>query len=100
MTATAGQWVEERTPARTSSSRKNYTPVSQRHPRLRDILGSAAKVGAGDAAYRASRVALQVHGAIGYTREHDLSLWITKVRALVGAWGTAAFHRRRVLENL
>lgn len=67
-------------------------------PSPRDV--SAAKVGAGDAAYRASRVALQVHGAIGYTREHDLSLWITKVRALVGAWGTAAFHRRRVLENL
>jgi alkylation response protein AidB-like acyl-CoA dehydrogenase len=64
----------------------------------RDV--SAAKVAAGDAAYRASRVALQVHGAIGYTREHDLSLWITRVRALVGAWGTPSFHRRRVLESL
>ena len=61
---------------------------------------SAAKVAAGDAAYLASRVALQVHGAIGYTREYDLSLWITKVRALVGAWGTPAFHRARVLESL
>jgi alkylation response protein AidB-like acyl-CoA dehydrogenase len=64
----------------------------------RDV--SAAKVAAGDAAYLASRVALQVHGAIGYTREHDLSLWITKVRALVGAWGTPSFHRGRVLEAL
>jgi alkylation response protein AidB-like acyl-CoA dehydrogenase len=64
----------------------------------RDV--SAAKVAAGDAAYLASRVALQVHGAIGYTREYDLSLWITKVRALVGAWGTPAFHRARVLEAL
>ncbi len=62
----------------------------------RDV--SAAKVAAGDAAYLASRVALQVHGAIGYTSEYDLSLWITKVRALVGAWGTPAFHRARVLE--
>ena len=41
-----------------------------------------------------------MHGAIGYTRELDLSLWITKVRALVGAWGTPAFHRARVLEAL
>ncbi|MQA24103.1 MAG: acyl-CoA dehydrogenase [Micromonosporaceae bacterium] len=64
----------------------------------RDI--SAAKVAAGDAAYRAARVALQVHGAIGYTAEHDLSLWLTKVRALVSAWGTSRWHRTRVREAL
>lgn len=61
---------------------------------------SVAKVAAGDAAYLASRTALQVHGAVGYTRELDLSLWITKVRALVGAWGTPAHHRSRVLAAL
>ena len=61
---------------------------------------SAAKVAAGDAAYLASRTALQVHGAIGYTREFDLSLWILKVRALLGAWGTPAEHRARILESL
>ena len=61
---------------------------------------SAAKVMAGDAAYLASRTALQVHGAIGYTRELDLSLWMLKTRALVGAWGTPASHRARVLESL
>ena len=66
--------------------------------RSRDV--SAAKVAAGDAAYLASRVALQVHGAIGYTAELDLSLWILKVRALVTAWGTPAFHRSRVLAAL
>jgi alkylation response protein AidB-like acyl-CoA dehydrogenase len=64
----------------------------------RDV--SAAKVAVSDAAYLASRVALQVHGAIGYTQEFDLSLWITKVRALVGAWGTPAYHRGRVLDAL
>ncbi|MEO5652712.1 MAG: acyl-CoA dehydrogenase family protein [Marmoricola sp.] len=58
---------------------------------------SAAKIAAADAAYLAARVGLQVHGAIGYTLEFDLSLWITKVRALVAAWGTTAFHRDRVL---
>jgi len=66
--------------------------------RGRDV--SAAKVACADAAYLASRAALQVHGAVGYTAELDLSLWITKVRALVGAWGTSAFHRARVLESL
>lgn len=61
---------------------------------------SAAKVAAGDAAYRASRTGLQVHGAIGYTQELDLSLWLTKIRALVTAWGTPAFHRSRILQQL
>ncbi|WP_116110359.1 acyl-CoA dehydrogenase family protein [Amycolatopsis ruanii] len=61
----------------------------------RDV--SAAKVKAGDAAYLAARTALQVHGAIGYTAEHDLGLRLTKVRALIGAWGDGGFHRERVL---
>ncbi|MDO3394644.1 acyl-CoA dehydrogenase family protein [Nocardioides sp. SOB44] len=61
---------------------------------------SAAKLAAADAAYLAARVALQVHGAVGYTLELDLSLWITKVRALVAAWGTTAYHRDRVLAAL
>lgn len=66
--------------------------------RARDV--SAAKVACGEAAYVAARTGLQVHGAIGYTRELDLSLWILKTRALVSAWGTPAFHRSRVLEAL
>lgn len=61
---------------------------------------SAAKVACGDAAYRAARTGLQVHGAIGYTAEFDLSIWLTKVRALVGAWGTAAQHRGVILDSL
>jgi len=61
----------------------------------RDV--SAAKVACTDAAYRAARTALQVHGAIGYTAEYDLALWLTKVRALTSAWGTQRFHRDRVL---
>jgi hypothetical protein len=61
---------------------------------------SAAKVAASDAAYRAARTALQVHGAIGYTAEHDLGVWLLKVRALVGAWGGTGFHRDRILQRL
>ncbi|GAB2843912.1 acyl-CoA dehydrogenase [Actinocorallia aurea] len=61
----------------------------------RDV--SAAKVAASDAAYLAARTSLQVHGAIGYTEEHDLGLWLTGIRALVSAWGTPAAHRARIL---
>jgi alkylation response protein AidB-like acyl-CoA dehydrogenase len=62
----------------------------------RDV--SAAKVACADAAARAARAALQVHGAIGYTEEHDLSLWLLKVRALIPAWGTQSEHRARILQ--
>lgn len=62
----------------------------------RDV--AAARVAAADAAYLAARTALQVHGAIGYTAEYDLGLWITKVRALQSAWGTQAEHRATVLD--
>jgi alkylation response protein AidB-like acyl-CoA dehydrogenase len=67
---------------------------------LGEVPASAAKVAAGDAAYLASRTGLQVHGAIGYTQEFDLSLWLTKIRALVTAWGTPSYHRGRVLDGL
>jgi alkylation response protein AidB-like acyl-CoA dehydrogenase len=67
------------------------TPVAVRG---RDV--SMAKAYASDAATRAARVALQVHGAIGYTWEHDLHLWMKRSWALAGAWGDAAWHRRRV----
>ncbi len=62
----------------------------------RDV--SAAKVACGEAAHLAARTGLQVHGAVGYTAEHDVGLRLTKVRALVAAWGTTAFHRARVLD--
>ena len=61
---------------------------------------SAAKVAATDAARLAARAALQVHGAIGYTQELDLHLWLTKVQALANAWGTQAGHRTRILAAL
>jgi alkylation response protein AidB-like acyl-CoA dehydrogenase len=61
----------------------------------RDV--SAAKVACGAAAARAARTALQVHGAIGCTAEHDAGIYLTKVQALVPAWGSQARHRSRVL---
>ncbi len=67
---------------------------------LDEIDVSAARLAAGDAAYLASRVGLQVHGAIGYTAEFDLSVWLTKIRALVTAWGTPDFHRGRLAQQL
>jgi alkylation response protein AidB-like acyl-CoA dehydrogenase len=64
----------------------------------RDV--SAAKAAASEAALLAARASLQTHGAIGFTQEHDLSLWLLRVQALRSAWGTPEEHRRRVLEAL
>jgi alkylation response protein AidB-like acyl-CoA dehydrogenase len=61
---------------------------------------SAARVLANTAAHRAARSALQVHGAIGYTWECDLHLWMKKVWALQAAWGDTNWHRRRVSRYL
>ncbi|MFF1352618.1 acyl-CoA dehydrogenase family protein [Streptomyces sp. NPDC058297] len=58
---------------------------------------AAAKVAAGEASYAAARAALQLHGAIGYTQELDLSLWLRKARPLRDAWGAPAACRARVL---
>ncbi|GGN82942.1 putative acyl-CoA dehydrogenase FadE [Actinoplanes lobatus] len=61
---------------------------------------SAAKVACGEAARLAARVALQVHGAVGYTREHGLWRWLGLVRVLDLAWGTPSWHRARILTGL
>ena len=58
---------------------------------------AAAKVTACEAAYRTARTALQLHGAIGYTAEYDLSLWLTKARALRTSWGSPGECRAAVL---
>ncbi|WP_181805065.1 acyl-CoA dehydrogenase family protein [Streptomyces shenzhenensis] len=60
---------------------------------------AAAKLSACEAAHAAARAALQLHGAIGYTAEYELSLWLTKARALRGAWGAPEDCRRDVLEG-
>ena len=60
---------------------------------------AAAKVTACEAAYRTARTALQLHGAIGYTAEYDLSLWLTKARALRTAWGSPDECRDTVLSG-
>jgi alkylation response protein AidB-like acyl-CoA dehydrogenase len=57
---------------------------------------SMAKVYASEAALAASRSALQCHGAIGYSYEHDLHLFMKRAWALAAAWGDASWHRARV----
>ena len=61
---------------------------------------SMAKALASDAAYRVSRVCLQAHGAMGYTVEYDLHLFMKRTWALTKDWGTAEQHRARIAEEI
>ena len=47
-----------------------------------------------------ARLALQCHGAIGYSFEHDLHLWMKRAWALAASLGDAAWHRARVATAL
>jgi alkylation response protein AidB-like acyl-CoA dehydrogenase len=57
---------------------------------------SLAKIYAGQAAKFVAKQALQVHGAIGYTIECDLHMWMKRAWALAAAHGDAAHHRERI----
>ena len=57
---------------------------------------SHAKVSATDAAMLTAETAIQVHGAMGYTYEVDLHFWMKRSWALAGAWGSRAFHLKRI----
>jgi alkylation response protein AidB-like acyl-CoA dehydrogenase len=80
--------------ARPAISRAAWSFTNDPANRARDV--SMAKCLASDAAQKAARSALQVHGAIGYTWECDLQLFMKKAWALIPAWGNAQHHRRRV----
>jgi len=84
--------------ARPAVYRAAWSVAHDEPTRSRDV--SMAKAFASDALDTTARVSLQVHGAIGYTWEHDLHLWMKKGWTLASAWGDAAWHRRRVSDWL
>jgi len=64
------------------------------------VAASMAKAAASDAAGVVARQALQCHGAIGYTVEHDLHLFMKRTWAHTEDWGSAAWHRERIARRL
>lgn len=74
--------------------RAAYSMTHDSPDRSRDV--SMAKIYAAEAAHLAGRVALQCHGAIGYTVEADLHLYLKRSWALEPLWGDVTWHRDRV----
>ena len=66
----------------------------------RAVRVSHAKVAAADAATLGARRCLQVHGAMGYTWEYDLQIWMKRVWAEAACWGTSAWHRKRIADAI
>jgi alkylation response protein AidB-like acyl-CoA dehydrogenase len=51
-------------------------------------------------AWSASRKGIQVHGAMGYTWEVDLQMFMKRAWVLDAAWGDRGFHKDRLAQCL
>jgi alkylation response protein AidB-like acyl-CoA dehydrogenase len=69
-------------------------------PESGPLAASMAKAYASDAGWRVPAAALQVHGGIGFTWEHDLHLWLKRGKANAYLWGDAREHRARVADRI
>ncbi|MHB8693819.1 MAG: acyl-CoA dehydrogenase family protein [Solirubrobacteraceae bacterium] len=58
--------------------------------------GEAARVAAALAVPHVVRVAHQVHGAIGVTREHDLHRYTLRLTSWASSWGSASWWSQRL----
>jgi alkylation response protein AidB-like acyl-CoA dehydrogenase len=59
------------------------------------VLASAAKARLTDAAAYITREAIQLHGGIGMTDEHDIGLYLKRAAVLEASFGDAGYHRDR-----
>ena len=59
-----------------------------------------AKLAACEAANLAAKHSIQVHGAMGYTWEVDLHIFMKKAWALANTWGDAGFHKQQVAQAI
>jgi alkylation response protein AidB-like acyl-CoA dehydrogenase len=60
------------------------------------LAASSAKAWSSDASRRIMASALQVHGGIGFTWEHDLHLFVKRAQLDAVTFGDADFHRDRL----
>ncbi|MCU1748000.1 acyl-CoA dehydrogenase family protein [Pseudomonas sp. 6D_7.1_Bac1] len=65
-----------------------------------DVQVSHAKLATAEAAMLAAKNAIQAHGAMGYTWEVDLQLFMKRAWALDKVWGDRGLHKARVRHAL
>jgi alkylation response protein AidB-like acyl-CoA dehydrogenase len=64
------------------------------------LAAAMAKAFASDAARRVTGDAIQVHGGIGFTWEHDMHLYFKRAKWGEATLGDAVYHRERVAQAL
>ena len=72
--------------------------ASDFEPESAAIAASVAKAYAADAGWKVTASALQVHGGIGFTWEHDLHFFLKRARTDGHLLGSPRKHRERVAE--
>ncbi|MBL8378723.1 MAG: acyl-CoA dehydrogenase family protein [Burkholderiales bacterium] len=88
-------WMQtELTKAAHGAALARFT-APQSTPAERSLAAAGAKARAADAALKVCKEAVQLHGAIGFTDEYDLSLYFNRALVLCAWLGNAAAQRRR-----
>ncbi|HET7122248.1 MAG TPA: acyl-CoA dehydrogenase family protein [Solirubrobacterales bacterium] len=67
-------------------------------PESLPLAAHMAKAYASDAGWRVPDAAIQVHGGIGFTWEHDLHFFLKRGRLNAAMFGDAKWHRERVAD--
>ncbi len=82
--------------AKAPAARAAYA-IDHRQPKV-DMAVSHVKLAACEVANLAAKNCIQVHGAMGYTWEVDLHIYMKRAWAYASTWGDAAFHKQRVAD--
>ncbi len=67
--------------------------IANQHPDAA-VHVAHAKIAASDAALLAAKHGIQVHGAMGYTWEVNLHIWMKRAWALDKTWGSLGYHKK------
>jgi alkylation response protein AidB-like acyl-CoA dehydrogenase len=73
--------------------------IAEDDPR-RTTTTSVAKVAAGDCQRLLAKEGIQIHGGIGYTWEHDMHLYVKRVKSLEPLFGSSTTHRAHIADLL
>jgi alkylation response protein AidB-like acyl-CoA dehydrogenase len=70
--------------------------AAEAEPETLPLAAAMAKAYASDAGWSVPASALQVHGGIGFTWEHDLHFFLKRAKVDGALFGSAGEHRERV----
>ena len=73
--------------------------IAEDDPR-RSLATSMAKAAAGDAQRLVAQDGIQLLGGIGYTWEHDMQLYVKRVKCSEPLFGSASVHRAKIADHL